>query len=136
MAKKKISKQDELDKTFLALKKKIKPYQKKMKVLLDKPHRYELCSTADYEVTSERTGKTTKKKDPYFVGLILQRTYVGFYFMAPYIEKGFMDDFSEAMQKRLKGKSCFYFKSTEEVGPEVDRLLKKGYAVFKKRGLL
>ena len=130
-------KDDKLLKIFVALRKKIKTYEKKkLKVITDEENRYELSGNKDYHVTSLRTGNKIKKKDAYFVGIIIQKSYVGFYFMPPYSEQGFMDSFSELLNKQLKGKSCFYFKKIEEVSPEIDDLLKKGYQLYKEKGLV
>lgn len=126
----------ELAETYQSLKKKITPYEKKLKVAMDRPHRYDLCGDKVYNVTSERTGKTSQKKDAAFVSIIMQKDYVGFYFMPIYYHKGLMDEFSEAMNKRLKGKCCFHFKKPQEVDREVDKLLKKGFAMFKENNFV
>ena len=48
----------------------------------------------------------------------------------------FMQEFSEELQKRRKGKSCFYFKKPTEVTAELDQLLKKGYDSFQQKNWL
>ncbi len=127
---------DDRDKTFLALKRKLRAYAKKLAVLTDDPHHFELCGERAFEVTSLKSGKTVKKKNAYFAGIVQQRTYVGFYFMPPYTERGFMEDFSNAMKRRLRGKSCFHFRTAGEVTSEVDRLLRKGFKLFKDKGMI
>lgn len=125
---------EELKKTFQVLKQKIAPYAKKLSTLMDTPHRFELCAEGDYVITSQRTGKTEIKKNPYFVGLMLQKSHVGFYFMPVYVEPSLMDQFSNDFNRKKKGKSCFYFRKEQEVTEEVDELLKKGYTLYKDRG--
>lgn len=127
---------DKLDKTFRALKRKLKPYEKKLSVLTDQANRYELCGGGDFEVVSERTGRAIKKKNAYFAGIIVQRGYVGFHFMAPYMKKGFIDGFSAELRRRLKGKTCFHFKQAADVDAEIGRLLKAGFRLYKEAGLI
>jgi hypothetical protein len=127
---------DELDKTFRALKRKLKPYGKKLDVLTDRPNRYELCGGSAYEVVSQRTGRAVRKKNAYFGGIIIRRGYVGLYFMAPYMKKGFMDGFSAGLRRRLKGKSCFHFKQAADVNAEIDKLLKAGFRHYRESGLI
>ncbi len=127
---------DELDKTFRALKRKLKPYEKKLNVLTDRADRYELCGGGDFEVVSQRTGRAIKKKNAYFAGIIVRRGHVGFHFMAPYMKKGFMAGFSAGLRRRLKGKTCFHFKRAADLDAEIDRLLKAGFRLYGDAGLI
>ena len=106
---------DLLLETFALLKKKLAPYSKKLIVHTDEKEKYGLVGDKDYTTTSLKTGKTATKHGMHFVDLIIQKGYVGFYFMCAYTDSNFMQEFSEELQKRRKGKSCFYFKKPTEV---------------------
>ena len=58
------------------------------------------------------------------------------YFSVAKNKANFMQEFSEELQKRRKGKSCFYFKKPTEVTAELDQLLKKGYDSFQQKNWL
>ena len=94
MVKKVKNNSETLTKTFLLLKKKLNLFKKKLIVKEDKEKRYELYGNKEYEVTSEKTGRVTKKNNAYFAGIILYKTYVGFYFMPLYYEEELNKDLS------------------------------------------
>ncbi|MHB8088757.1 MAG: DUF1801 domain-containing protein, partial [Anaerolineaceae bacterium] len=49
-----------------------------------------------------------KRKEVYFAGLIIQKSYVGFYYMPVYAEPEIKQFFKPELLSRLKGKSCFH----------------------------
>ena len=107
-------KQDNRMEIFNVLKPMLSKYESEMKILSDFESRYELSGVGEYEVTSEKTGKTTTKEDPYFGAIIIQSKYLGLYLMAPYM---FPDEFKgefPLMDKALKGKSCFHIKKLDK----------------------
>ena len=75
---------DLLLETFTLLKKKLEPYSKKLIVHTDEKEKYGLVGDKDYTTTSLKTGKTATKHGMHFVDLIIQKGYVGFYFMCAY----------------------------------------------------
>ena len=81
--------------TFALLKKKLEPYSKKLIVHTDEKEKYGLVGDKDYTTTSLKTGKTATKHGMHFVDLIIQKGYVGFYFMCAYTDSNFMQEFSE-----------------------------------------
>jgi hypothetical protein len=127
--------QEKLVDIFDQLKKMFKKYEKKLNVKMDVGHRYELEGTKEYEVTSKRTGKTTKKRNAYFGGLIIQSSYVGLYLMAPYLDIKLFEKVFPNLMKTLKGKSCFWIKELNpELKKEIRNALKLSYQVYKDKG--
>lgn len=111
----------------------LSPYEKDLTVKSNFDAWYEVEFDKDYSVTSERTGKTTKKHGLYFAGIIIQSDYVGFYFMPMYAHPKEFADVSPELRKMLKGKSCFHVKKYDEmIFKEIEKIVKKGFQIFKK----
>ncbi|MGE0724416.1 MAG: hypothetical protein AB7O45_08580 [Alphaproteobacteria bacterium] len=127
---------DSFPAVFDALKSRLRRHAGDLAVLTDRPGRYEVTGRKPYHVTSLRTGRAIAKRDAYFAGIVILRGHVGFYFMPACASPGFMDQFSPAMRKRLKGKSCFHFRRPEEVDDELDRMIVEGRRAFEKIGLI
>ncbi len=73
--------------------------------------------------------------DVYFVGLMVQKGYVGFYFMPVYANPGLKSELHPQLLKCLKGKSCFHIKKNDpELMEQVKQALEIGYEDFKKKG--
>ena len=76
-----------------------------------------------------------KRKEVFFCGLIIQKDYVGFYFMPMYAEPDVKAFFPPELLKLLKGKSCFHIrKLTPELYEQIKFVLKKGYELYQQRG--
>jgi hypothetical protein len=77
-----------------------------------------------------------KKRDGYwFVALLIQRGYVGFYFMPAETKKEKEDIFQPELLKCLKGKSCFHIKKSDPVLlKQVETALAKGYQACLRKG--
>ena len=77
-----------------------------------------------------------KKKDElYFIGLIVQSSYVGFYFFPVYVAPDMKEDLAPDLVKTLKGKSCFHIKKVDKtVLQDIRDALKKGIAMYKVKG--
>ena len=76
-----------------------------------------------------------KKNEVYFAGLIIQKSYVGFYFMPIYAETDLKTVFKPELLKLLKGKSCFHVKKLDdELLRQIAAALKIGYALYQERG--
>ncbi len=76
-----------------------------------------------------------KRKEVFFAGLIIQKDYVGFYYMPVYVQAEVKKFFSPEFMKLLKGKSCFHIrKLTPELLAEIDHALKAGFALYRERG--
>jgi hypothetical protein len=69
--------------------------------------------------------------------VILQKGYVGFYFMCVYGNNEAKKTLSPNLMKLLKGKSCFHVKASDEgLRKDIDAALEFGTKVFKERGWL
>ncbi len=116
---------------FNKIKTLIKPYEKYFTVA-DGEGAYSLVHKGEIYI-----GKYTRD-EVYFVGILIQKHYVGFYFMPQYSTEHKPDYFSgEDLLKLLKGKSCYYIvenKFTSEVQDQLKEALKKGFECYKKKG--
>ena len=98
-----------------------------MRVVRDKPGNYHL--DAGY---SEKW-----KRDIFFGGIRLNKSYVSFYLMPVYMHPELLKRASPELKKRMQGKSCFNFKTVEPaLFKELTVLTKQGLERFKKEGLL
>jgi hypothetical protein len=90
---------------------------------------YHLWSEKETEIAGR------KRKEVYFAGLIIQKGYVGLYYMPIYTDTTLEKVFGKELLSTLKGKSCFYIKTLE--GPilsQIKKALKKGFELYKQRG--
>ena len=76
-----------------------------------------------------------KRDEVYFAGLIVQKGYVGFYFMPVYTRTDRKRLFAPELLALLKGKSCFHVKRLDDalVG-HVDAALGRGFDLYRERG--
>lgn len=122
--------QEELLDIFDELKKLVKPYEKgSVRSRFDMQGKYDLWSEQPVEIAGR------KYPDTAFVGLIVQSSYVGFYFMPVYTRAEVKPQLGPELLKTLKGKSCFHIRSTDKtVLKQVKDALKIGYDLYKKSG--
>jgi hypothetical protein len=114
---------------FDEIKNLVQEYEKYFQVQIDTEDRYELWSEKEVVIAGR------KRKDIFFVGLIIQKSYVGFYYMPVYIEKELKKVFRSELLKLLKGKSCFYIKELNDtLREQIKEALEKGYKLYKERG--
>ena len=112
---------------FSALHDILAKHERLMRVVRDKPGNYHL--DAGY---SERW-----KRDIFFGGIRLNKSYVSFYLMPVYMHPELLRKVSPELKKHMQGKSCFNFKSMEPaLFKELAALTKMGLERFKKEGLL
>ena len=70
----------------------------------------------------------------YFASAIIQKGYVGFYFMPVYSTPEMKDLFPPELLSLLKGKSCFHIKKLDKkLLAQVRKALKDGYKLYKTR---
>jgi hypothetical protein len=118
----------ELIEIFSKLKGMLKKYEKYFTPKFDLDSKYDLWSIKDLEIAGR------KRKEVYFAGLIIQSSYVGFYFMPIYTDTKLKDVFGDNLLKLLKGKSCFHIKKlTPELESEIKQALELGFKLYKKR---
>lgn len=69
--------------------------------------------------------------------IILQKGYVGFYFMPIYVEPALKKKLSPSLTKLLQGKTCFHIKRLDEdLLQQVKSALDEGLKNYKARGWL
>ena len=93
---------------------------------------YTLVVENDIEVAGK------KLDEIYLAGIIVQKGYVGFYYMPVYCLEEIKQELKPELLKCLKGKSCFYIKKNDPMLMEqIADALKVGYKGYEKRvGLL
>lgn len=123
--------QPELINIFNELVKLMEPFEKgSIKKSGGKEGQFGLTSKKAVEMAS---GK--KMDEVWFAGLLIQKGYVGFYFMPVYDSPELKSELHPELLKCLKGKSCFHIKKmNEEVAEQVKEALQKGYDLYKKKG--
>ena len=91
----------------------------------------------DCQLWSEKAVEVAgrKRDEVFFAGLILQKGYVGFYFMPVYTHSEQTAVFAPELLALLKGKSCFHVKRLDDdlVG-HVDAALATGFDLYRDRG--
>lgn len=78
-----------------------------------------------------------KRNDLWFAAILIQKGYVGFYYMPVYVETEIKKIFKPELLKLLKGKSCFHIKKLDkELEMQIKSSLELGYNLYKKNGWL
>ena len=96
---------------------------------MDGPRRYELWSEKEVEIAGR------KRTEVFFAAAIIQKAYVGFYFMPVYAEPDIKKLFAPELLALLKGKSCFHVRSLEGRLPaQIKSALARGFRLYKARG--
>ena len=107
----------------------MKKYEKPLVARSDYDSRYELWSEKEIEIGGR------KRKDIFFAGLIIQSSYVGFYFMPIYTDTSLKDIFAPELLSAVKGKSCFHIKKLDKkILSQIKSSLDVGFNLYKKRG--
>ncbi|HFA48308.1 MAG TPA: hypothetical protein ENJ95_04735 [Bacteroidetes bacterium] len=110
----------------------LKAHGQSLKTALDTPEKFEVKGTIE-----AMQGK--KKVDGiYFASVVPKPKDVRFYFFPTYTHaEELKKDMPEALQKCLKGKSCFHIKGLDEsLEKSIKDLVEKGVEVYKRDGLL
>ena len=120
---------DELQAIFGAIKPLLQAYQPPMVPKTDNERYFDLWSNKPVVIDGR------KKKEIFFAGLIIQKDYVGFYFMPIYAETDLKSVFKPELLRLLKEKSCFHIKKLdEELLRQIEAALKVGYELYRQRG--
>ena len=91
--------------------------------------RYELWSPAPVAAPGG------KRKDVFFAGLIIQSSYVGFYFMPLAADEDRSSVFEPELLGLLKGKSCFHVRRLDDaLLGQVSAALERGRDIWVRRG--
>ncbi len=96
-------KKHEFELAFQGLRKILKPYDQKLRVLKDNPNHY----------LSESKSLRYRGKPVMFVS-ITSKSYVAFHLLPVYMFTELLKGMSHALKKRMQGKACWNFKKAEE----------------------
>jgi hypothetical protein len=123
--------QNQLLEIFNALKQEMKPYEHGyIKARMDIEGRYELVSVKAGIVVMSKPHAGMD-----FATIIIQSSYVGFYYMPIYGNAAIRTKLSEPFLKLLKGKACFHIKAAnDEVLRDVRQAMKAGFECYEKMG--
>jgi len=120
---------DNLTQIFNSLRPLLQHYQPPFVPRQDTERYYDLWSFKDLVIEGR------KRKEVFFAGLIIQKSYVGFYYMPVYAEPEVKQLFKPELLRLLKGKSCFHIrKLTPELLSQVEEALAQGYRMYQERG--
>ncbi|TGK07990.1 DUF1801 domain-containing protein [Leptospira semungkisensis] len=123
----KSSGQPELLPIYAELKKLLLPYHKgSIQLRGDSGGQFNLVS--EKEITVQ--GK--KKPEVFFATLLVQKGYVGFYFMPVYSDPDVKKQIPKELLSCLKGKSCFHIKKSDPlIYSQIKEALQIGYDKYK-----
>jgi hypothetical protein len=114
---------------FQALRGLLERYQPPLVPKMDDARRFDLWSKKDLVIDGR------KRTEVYFAGVIIQKSYVGFYYMPVYTSPEMKKLFAPELLALLKGKSCFHIKSLDRrLLAQVKAVLAAGFRLYKKRG--
>jgi hypothetical protein len=91
----------------------------------------------DYHLWSEKDVVVAgrPRKEVFFAGLIVQKGYVGLYYMPVYAEPARRELFAPELLQLLKGKSCFHvLRLDDQLLLHVEEALRQGFELYRERG--
>lgn len=119
----------ELKQIYSSLKELLQHYRPPLVAKVDDDKRFDLVSIKDVVIEGR------KRKEVYFASIIIQKDYVGFYYMPVYSDPEMKTIFQPELLSLLKGKSCFHIKRLDDPLREQIRVaLKDGFNLYKTRG--
>ena len=119
--------QPQLVSIFEELKTYLTPYEKDSLTAKQSGGQYHLWSNKEIEVEGR------KRNEVYFAGLLVQKGYVGFYYMPLYANPSLKNELKTELLKCLKGKSCFHIKKLDDnLKSQIKDALETGYEYYKK----
>lgn len=108
----------EFDAVFARLKPILAAYEPELKIEHDDAGRY-------YLVTNHLG---TNEKPLWFGGVEIKKNYVSYHLIPVYMFPEMLDTVSDALKKRMQGKSCFNFKKLDDtLITELADLTRRGY---------
>jgi len=123
--------QPELTPIFEAIKKLLLPYEKGTMKLISSAGQVVLISKKPVEILGR------KRDELWFASALVQKGYVGFYYMPVYGDPKVKELIKPELLKCLKGKACFRVKKYDkEILSQIKDALKFGYGLWQKRGWL
>ncbi len=120
---------DDLQQIFKQVRDLISRYSPPLVAKKDQADYYDLWSVKEVVIAGR------KKKEVFFAGVIIQKGYVGFYFMPVYVDAEMKKVFSPELLALLKGKSCFHIRRYEAtVMDQIGKALQTGFDIYRKNG--
>jgi hypothetical protein len=120
---------NDLKATFVALKALLEAYQPPLAPKTDREGYFDLWSQKEVIIAGR------KRKEVFFAGLIIQKGYVGFYYMPVYADVELKTVFEPELLRLLKGKSCFHVKRLDaRLQQQIEAALKIGFELYQKNG--
>lgn len=120
---------DERSHIFDEIKHIMQVYSPPLIAKMDDSAHYDLWSIKDLVIDGR------KRKEVYLAGLIIQKDYVGFYYMPIYVNTELKTIFAPELLKLLKGKSCFHIKKLDDnLKEQIREALKIGYENYQRNG--
>jgi hypothetical protein len=112
---------------FSALKRILAPYEKRLRLGVDKPAYY----------YPESRDLKHRGKPVFFAGVRLGRAYVSYYLMPVYADPSLLRTMSPELKKRMQGKACFNFSTVDPaLFGELRELTARGLACFHSKKFL
>jgi hypothetical protein len=120
---------EELQVIFKQVRTLISQYSPPLVAKKDQADYYDLWSLKDVVIAGR------KKKEVFFAGAIIQKGYVGFYFMPVYVNKEMKKIFAPELLSLLKGKSCFHLRRSDSaIMFQIEEAIKAGFDIYRKNG--
>lgn len=118
----------DLNLIFADLKEALKAYRPPLVAKVDDERRFELWSVKPLLIDGR------KHSEVFFASAIIQKNYVGFYYMPVYGFPEMKAMFPPDLLALLKGKSCFHIKKLDKhLLSHIRQALKDGYKVYRSR---
>lgn len=119
----------QLVQVFKAVKPLLKKYEPPLVARADIEGRYDLWSEKDLVIDGK------KRKELAFAALIVQSSYVGFYFVPTYVHEASKATVHPDLLKKLKGKSCFHLlDANPDTLEHIADTLADGFRLYQERG--
>jgi hypothetical protein len=119
----------DLNATFKELRELLRAYQPPLIATVHSPNRYELWSEKEVVVAGRKRARI------FFASAIIQKSYVGLYFLPVYVAPEMKQAIAPELRALLKGKSCFHIKSLDaRARSQVRSALAKGFRLYRERG--
>jgi hypothetical protein len=81
--------------------------------------------------------ETSRGREVWFGGAQIKKNYVSYHLMPVYAFPDLLEGIDPALKRRMQGKSCFNFKTVDEVlFKELARLTERGFRRFKQEKLI
>ena len=113
---------------FSSLKELLQHYRPPLVAKVEDDKRFDLVSSKDIVIEGR------KRKEVYFASIIIQKDYVGFYYMPVYSNPEMKSIFQPELLALLKGKSCFHIKRLDnQLHDQIRVALEDGFTLYKTR---